>query len=168
MVDHGHRGEVGLVALIQIPGLPLYDLMTTRGVCHLVQELGALLGRYDSRARSRLDGKEHEELGKRGDALGHVAHGLLAHTVIDHEVRMVLKVRINVARKPDGGDAQLAELVEGLDGIGGATALRDHEGEIIFVQVVFTVDEGSRRDDLHLALQVLHHEITSALRSVRA
>ena len=155
VVDHGHRGEVGLMALIQIPGLLLHDLMTTRGVCHLVQKLGALLEGYDSRARARLDGKEHEELGKRGDALGHVAHGLLAHTVIDHEVRMVLKVRINVARKPDGGDAQLAEFVEGLDGIGGATALRDHEDEIVLVQAV-------PMEDINLHFTGDMHAITAA------
>lgn len=76
---------------------------------------------------------------------------------------MVLEIGLDVTGQANRRDAELLELVQSGDGIGRTPALGDNEYEIILAQVVLTVDECRWGDDLHLASEILHHEVTGTL-----
>ena len=81
---------------------------------------------------------------------------------------MVLEVRLEVAGKANGLAAHRAKLVERLDGVGGATALGNHEDEIVLREAILVGDERVGRHNLHVSVEVLHHERLGALRGVGA
>lgn len=76
---------------------------------------------------------------------------------------MVLEVGFDVTSQANRRDAKLLELVQSSDGVGRTPALGDNEYEIVLAQVVLTVDECRWGDDLHLAAEILHHEVAGTL-----